>query len=237
MKLIVIGSSSKGNAYALQAASGEILLLEAGRPIREVKKAIGYQTNKVVGCIVSHTHTDHAKYIPEYFSAGIDISSCEDVANRYHTDKMDTGKTYSFGSFKVTPFAVEHDVANYGYLVFCPDFGSIFFATDCYNLHTIIKYCRTYLMECNYEDSLLNKAIDDGKTSVSQADRIRLSHMSLDHAVQFLQQCEVDNSTRQIILIHGSSRHLQPSKAVNKFQQVLGVPTYYASKGFTLDLI
>lgn len=92
-------------------------------------------------------------------------------------------------------------------------------------------------MECNYEDSLLNKAIDERKTSVSQADRIRLSHMSLEYAVQFLQQCEVDKSTRQIVLIHGSSRHLQPGKAVNKFQQVLGVPTYYASKGFTLDLI
>lgn len=47
MDLIVIGSSSKGNSYALRAESGEILLLEAGVPLREVKKAIGYQTNKV----------------------------------------------------------------------------------------------------------------------------------------------------------------------------------------------
>ena len=237
MKLIVIGSSSKGNAYALQAASGEILLLEAGRPIREVKKAIGYQTSKVVGCIVSHVHGDHAKYIPEYFSAGIDIYSCKEVANRYLVKVLQFDFTLSIGPFKVTPFEVEHDVTNYGYLIFHPDFGTIFFATDCYNLHNIIKNCRTYLMECNYEDSLLNKAIDERKTSASQADRIRLSHMSLEHAVQFLQQCEVDKSTRQIVLIHGSSRHLQPIKAVNKFQQVLGVPTYYASKGFTLDLI
>ena len=237
MKLIVIGSSSKGNSYALQAESGEILLLEAGRPIREVKKAIGYQTNKVVGCIVSHVHGDHAKYIPEYFSAGIDIYSCKEVANRYLVKVLQFDFTLSIGPFKVTPFDVEHDVTNYGYLIFHPDFGTIFFATDCYNLHNIIKNCRTYLMECNYEDSLLNKAIDERKTSASQADRIRLSHMSLEHAVQFLQQCEVDKSTRQIVLIHGSSRHLQPIKAVNKFQQVLGVPTYYASKGFTLDLI
>ena len=31
MKLIISGSSSKGNSYALQSDSGEILLIEAGR--------------------------------------------------------------------------------------------------------------------------------------------------------------------------------------------------------------
>ena len=73
MKLIIIGSSSKGNSYALQSDSGEILLIEAGIPLKEVKRAIGYKTSKVVGCITSHVHSDHAKYIPEYLKAGISV--------------------------------------------------------------------------------------------------------------------------------------------------------------------
>lgn len=238
MKLIIIGSSSSGNSYALRSDSGEILLIEAGVPIKEVKKAIGYETIKVVGCIVSHVHTDHAKYIPEYLRAGINVSSNSEVAERYlGVDTMYEDSTFRFGDFSVIPFEIEHDAKNFGYLIYRKGYGSIFFATDCYNLHHIIKGCRTYLMECNYDDALLGKAIQDGKTIPSQADRIRLSHMSQTHAVEFLQRCEAEKSAKQIVLIHGSSRHLNPEASVSKFQQVLGIPTYYAKRGLQICLM
>lgn len=238
MKLIVIGSSSSGNSYALQAVSGEILLLEAGCPLEEVRKAIEYKISKVVGCIISHSHTDHCKYAKEYLRAGITVSSNEDVAAKIPgVNTMSEDITFQFGLFGVTPFKVEHDVINFGFLIHEPYYGTIYFATDCYNLHFYLRGCQTYLMECNYEDALLNKAVAEGKTYASQADRVRLSHMSLDHAVKFLQECEAEKSAKQIILIHGSSRHLNSEQAVTKFQQVLGIPTYYARKGLVLNLM
>ena len=150
MKLIIIGSSSKGNSYALQSDSGEILLIEAGIHLREVKKAIGYKTSKVVGCIVSHAHGDHSNYIPEYLKAGINVSSNDEVAEKYPgVDTMSEGITFRFGNFGVTPFEVEHDAKNFGYLIHEPSYGTIFFATDCYNLHFVIQGCNTYLAECS----------------------------------------------------------------------------------------
>lgn len=238
MKLIIVGSSSKGNSYALQSDSGEILLIEAGIHLREVKKAIGYKTSKVVGCIVSHVHGDHAKYIPEYLKAGINVSSNDEVAEKYHgVDTMYESITFQFGSFRVTPFSVEHDAKNFGYLIFEPDYGTIFFATDCYNLHYVIKGCKTYLAECNYSDALMDKAVAEGKTPRSQADRVRLSHMSLEHSIGWLTDCNAEYFANQIILIHGSARHLNPIIAVNKFQQLIGVPTYYAKSGEIINLI
>lgn len=238
MKLIIIGSSSKGNSYALQSDSGEILLIEAGIHLREVKKAIGYKTSKVVGCIVSHAHGDHSKYIPEYLKAGINVLSNDEVAEKYPgVDTMSEGITFRFGNFGVTPFEVEHDAKNFGYLIHEPSYGTIFFATDCYNLHFVIQGCNTYLTECNYSDELLDKAVAEGKTPRSQADRVRLSHMSLEHAVSWLQDCKAEQSAHQIILIHGSARHLNPIIAVKKFQQVIGVPTYYAKSGEIINLI
>lgn len=237
MKLIIIGSSSKGNSYALQSDSGEILLIEAGIPLKEVKRAVGYKTSKVVGCITSHVHGDHAKYIPEYLKAGINVSSNDEVAEKYlGVDTMYENITFRFGNFGVTPFAVEHDAKNFGFLIHEPSYGTIFFATDCYNLNFVIQGCNTYLAECNYSDELLDKAVAEGKTPRSQADRVRLSHMSLEHAVSWLQDCKAGQSAQQIILIHGSARHLNPTKAVNKFQQVLGVPTFYASSGNIFNL-
>ena len=237
MKLIITGSSSKGNNYAIQADTGEILLLEAGVPLKEVKKAIGYQTSKVVGCLISHIHSDHCKYAKEYLKAGITVSSNEDVAQKIlGVNTMYKDITFHFGGFSVTPFEVQHDVKNFGYLIHYPSYGSIFFATDCYNLHFALRGCRTYLAECNYSDELLNKAIQEGKTIASQADRIRLSHMSLEHCVSWLHQCEAEKSAKQIVLIHGSARHLNSTEAVAKVQKEFGIPVFCAMKGLTLNL-
>lgn len=241
MKLIIIGSSSKGNSYALQSDSGEILLIEAGVHLREVKKAIGYKTSKVEACLCSHRHSDHAKYIKEYDKAGIVVYSNANVSQHFPNCVRTLGCecTHCFGEFSATPFFVEHDedAPNYGYLIHHKEIGTIFFATDCYNLHFVIQGCNTYLTECNYSDELLDKAVEEGKTPRSQADRIRLSHMSLEHAVSWLQDCKAEQSAHQIILIHGSARHLNPIIAVNKFQQIIGVPTYYAKSGEIINLI
>ena len=56
MKLIVIGSSSLGNSYLLEADDGQQLCIEAGRPLREVKKVANLKTSKCVGVIISHSH-------------------------------------------------------------------------------------------------------------------------------------------------------------------------------------
>jgi hypothetical protein len=55
MELKIIGSNSAGNAYALDSGK-EILLLEAGMKMAEVKKQINYRLNDVVGVCVSHAH-------------------------------------------------------------------------------------------------------------------------------------------------------------------------------------
>ena len=62
MKLVCIGSSSKGNGYAL-IGKNEILLLEAGCRLLEVKKSVNWKIGKVVGGLVSHAHSDHSAYI------------------------------------------------------------------------------------------------------------------------------------------------------------------------------
>ncbi len=64
MELTVLGSGSEGNAYVLQNA-GEALLLEAGIPFKKVLAALGNNVKKVVGCLITHEHGDHAGRINE----------------------------------------------------------------------------------------------------------------------------------------------------------------------------
>lgn len=181
---------------------------------------------------------DHCKYAKEFIKAGIEVHSCHSVAEKIQgVNQLNVGETYSIGQFRVTPFAVKHDCEDYGYLIFHPDVGTIFFASDCYNLDFVIKGVNIFLAECNYSDELLDKAVQEGKTPRSQADRVRLSHMSMGHCIAWLEQCEAWRTAHQIILIHGSSRHLNPDAAVSKFQQVLGVPTFYAKSGMVINLM
>ena len=55
MKLRCLGSGSSGNSYILEASDG-ILLIEAGIPLMEVKKALRFDLSKVRGCLISHRH-------------------------------------------------------------------------------------------------------------------------------------------------------------------------------------
>jgi hypothetical protein len=55
MELKVINSNSTANSYALDAGD-EILLLEAGVKMAEVKRCINYRLSDVVGVCISHAH-------------------------------------------------------------------------------------------------------------------------------------------------------------------------------------
>lgn len=53
LKTIATGSS--GNSYALMSDE-EILLIDCGVNVMEIKKAIDFRVSDVTGCIVSHKH-------------------------------------------------------------------------------------------------------------------------------------------------------------------------------------
>lgn len=239
MKLIVIGSSSAGNAYALDAG-GEILLLEAGIKMADVKKAINFRLNEVVGCVVSHEHGDHAKYAAEYAKFGVKIFCNEYIAEKkpfpYGTCTFTSqGKTYHVGKFSVTPFDVAHDVPCQGFLIRHPDAGIMLFATDTYKIPINITDVDHYLIEANYTDEILKDNVRSGKIDRAQADRIMLSHMSLDYTVRYLRDCRADKS-RTITLCHLSGRNSDPQQFQRTVAAAFGVPCYIARKGTTIEL-
>lgn len=65
MKLKCIATGSSGNCYTLTADNGETLILDAGIGIRDIKKGLNWNIRNVVGCIVSHAHSDHSKSVKD----------------------------------------------------------------------------------------------------------------------------------------------------------------------------
>lgn len=111
------------------------------------------------------------------------------------------------------------------------------FATDCWNLHQVVKGVTHYLIEANYQDDILDEAVREGRTVAKQADRIRLSHMSLKHCIEYLKMCEADKTARTITLIHASGRHLDKKHAELAVAGQTGVPTWVAKQGLEIVLM
>lgn len=114
MKLIVLGSSSSGNCYILDNGN-EALIIEAGIRFQEVKKALDFNLRKVVGCVVTHAHNDHAKYIKAMVDSGFHTLALREVwtAKGVWDSRslvVKEGKGYKMGNFKVLPFPACHDV-------------------------------------------------------------------------------------------------------------------------------
>lgn len=239
MKLIVVNSSSSGNAYALDAGE-QILLLEAGIKHTLVTKAIGFRDDKVIGCLVSHTHGDHARYAEEYASRGTHIYCNKDVREKKRFPfgsytELEIANTINIGEFRVTPLPLAHDVQNFGYLIHHPSMGTLFFATDTYKFDFELRNVDHWLIEANYSDNLLKENVHSGKIDHAQANRLMLSHMSIDYTIKYLRECEADKS-RNIILCHLSERNSDPDKFRVAVAGAFGVPTYIAEKGLVVEL-
>ena len=95
MDLKVLGSSSKGNCYILDNGS-EALMIEAGVDFRKVKRALGYDLSRLVGCVITHEHKDHSRYVGDVLKAGVRTlalpSVFENVKNTVFAKTIEDGK-------------------------------------------------------------------------------------------------------------------------------------------------
>lgn len=232
MKLLVNNSSSAGNSYSLTSNDGEILLLEAGVKAKNVIKAIDYQTSKVVGCLLSHVHGDHAKYATDYSHYGIEIAANQDVFEKKNIDPtlsriLEECKTYSFGQFQVAPFNVKHDVPTLGFFIRHPECGTILFATDCVCLPYRFPSVNHFLIEANYSDEIVDSNILAGIEPYFRKQRLLQTHMSIENTISSIRSCN-PNKTKTITLIHLSSLNADPIDFQRRVASAFGIPTFIA---------
>lgn len=243
MQLRCLGSSSSGNCYLLENER-ECLVLEAGLPLKKVKEALEFNISKIVGLLVTHEHGDHAKYIKEYFVAGIQCGRSEGTAKALDFRTMDNilrpGYWYCYGEFTVTPFPVIHDAAEpIGYIIRHQEIGTLLFASDTEYIRQNFKKLKLnhIMIECNYSQKIIDSRMHQGETGKGLRDRVLQSHMELETCKEFIRQnrtAMLDN----IILLHLSDGNSNQKQFIQEIQEVAGqfVRIYAADKGLTINL-
>ena len=207
MKIKIIGTGSAGNSYALLFGD-EILLIEAGMKLIDVKKAIDFDISKVVGCLITHEHGDHAKHIKEYLKAGIKCYSTMQtfkklgVLYNHFCEEILTDLKYKIGSFEFMAFKVNHDaVEPVNFIINHKDFGKILFVTDTNNVPYIFKDVRCYLIEANFSEAKLEQKFINSENGKFVNTRVFNSHLSIEGCENYLSLCDLSRCEK-IILTH-----------------------------------
>lgn len=239
MVLKVLGSSSQGNCYILENKN-EALIIEAGVRFIEVKKALGFDIRKVSGCLITHQHNDHAKYIKAMVESGFPTLALEEVWNAKGVTGsraycIERGKGYRFGRFKVLPFDACHDVPCVGYLIDHPETGRIMFLTDSCMCEYVFPGLNQVMIECNYSDAKLVEAINAGRTLPSQRERLMTSHMELNTCKGFLCANDLTN-VANIVLLHLSDNNSDEKNFVSEIERQTGKVVYAAHTGLEIEL-
>lgn len=240
MKLTVLGSNSLGNSYILET-SNEVLLLEAGIKLAEVKKALKFDMTRIVGGLVSHQHNDHAGYIREYMNAGITTLALEDVFNSKGISSFASfrkviipGKGYKVGNFRVYAFSVSHDVPCVGFVIDHPESGKILFLTDTMTCEYAFDGLHHIMIEANYADDILDANIASGKVPVSMRPRLLATHMELESTKRILINQDLTR-VRNIILIHLSDGNSHEARFVDEVKTITGKPVVAANRGTSVN--
>lgn len=234
MKLKVLASGSKANCYIIENKKS-ILILEAGIPFKEVKKAIDFNVSKIIGVIVSHEHGDHSRYIPEYLRDQIPVYGPEKVAKIYKTKIVRHKKTFQVDDFKIMPFELKHDARCLGYLIYHPEAGNILFAIDTYYVPYKFKGLNHILVEVNYSKDILNENVSKGITPFIQYKRVLSSHMELETAKKMLRANDLSKVVN-IVLLHLSDKNSDAKLFKKEIESVTGRPVYIADKGLEISL-
>ncbi len=213
MKLKCIATGSTGNCYLLTSESEETLILDCGIPIKEIKKGLNWNIRNVVGCIVSHVHSDHSKSVKDFEAMGIPV-----FAPYISKKPMKIGN----GDFRVQAFDLTtldgswtHTNADgtpcpiYGFLITHKEMGRMLYITDCELVKWKFKDINHVFLGVNYDKDLIDNE-DSAKVN-----HVYRGHMSIDTACDFV-KANNSKDLQNVIMCHLSKNNADKDLFIEK---------------------
>ena len=242
MKLKVLGSSSSGNCYLIEATEKEKLILDAGINFKEVKKQLNFDFSGILGVLITHEHMDHLKYAPEFASNGIDIYASKGTFSKLnlvgHRFKIIKAlKQFEIGNFIILPFDIQHDaVEPLGFLIqYKPTGEKLLYATDTYYIKYKFNKLNYLLIECNYIERIAKENEKNGVINKTRYSRLLESHFSLENLVKFLESNDLTYA-KNIILCHLSDTNSNSNIMQKTIYEKTGIVTNIAEPGLNIEL-
>lgn len=224
MNITIHYSGSSGNLYQV----GDILI-EAGMPIKQIKKALDYKLSDISACLISHSHGDHACAAKDLMSAGVDCYCSAGTGSflglsghRLHL--IAHGEQFEIGQYKIKPFALVHDVSCLGFLLAKGEEKALY-ASDTSYIPYRFNGLTHIMLGVNYDTEILVDNITCGHVNLEAGKRTLKSHMSLDTAKGFFRANDM-SKVEEIYLLHLSDGNSNAEKFKREIEGLTGRPVY-----------
>jgi phosphoribosyl 1,2-cyclic phosphodiesterase len=243
MKLKVITTGSKGNAYILSQDERQ-LLLDAGASKQAIMQALGFTSSGLQAALCTHEHGDHSKAIPDLLAAGIPVYTSQGTAKAilgesmaYYIKPVTKLESFDVESWKIMPFDIVHDAAEpFGFVLHHRQQGNtILYLTD--TSYSPYKFAglTDIIIECNHNEDLLAARWHQKEISADMYLRLKKSHFSLERLIRFLGQLDLSRC-KQIVLVHLSDSNSDERLMVEQITAEFKIPTVAAKDGLEVDL-
>ena len=229
-----LGTGSSGNCYALVDKVGNILLLDAGISLKEIKIGIDFQVSKIVGCLCTHAHSDHSLALKDIGKMGVPIAA----------PYLEKPKSDYIKGFVVMYFALTDSDGKFVHSNAdgseCPVYG-FFITSDVEPLRRVYitdcEFCKyrfseldTLLLGINYMDSKIDNEEKTKKRHILNG------HMSLDTGVEFIKVCDREKTLRNVVICHMSESNSDEQIFGSEIRKVTDSNIYFARKGESYQL-
>jgi phosphoribosyl 1,2-cyclic phosphodiesterase len=240
MVLKIIGTGSKGNAYVLKNEH-EVLLIETGVNIKEIKRALDFDYSKIVGCIVTHEHLDHSKSMYDVMRLGIDVYSSRgtlksrNLLNEKRAHILKSKDSIQIGNFKILAFDVKHDaIEPLGFLIEHPECGKTLFLTDTYYCKYTFPGLNNIIIEANYSKEIIDQKFGSESNKEFLRNRVLKSHFSLANCKDMLSANNL-SQVNNIVLIHLSDSNSNEKQFVKEVYELTGKNVTAAINGMQIN--
>lgn len=235
------GSGSSGNGYLIDDGHSQ-LMIEAGVQFKKVQQVMRFNFSKVIGCLISHEHRDHCKYVPQLIdSTSIEFFSTQGTFRRMSEDPalhLEANDYYRFsflkykettrvGTWYVTPFETEHDAAEpCGFLIDNTSGNRLVFITDSYYVKYRFPNVTHMMIEANYSKDVIDEKMISGYDTKRKT-RLLESHFDFEQTKSFIKKNK-SSRLQEVWLLHLSDSNSIEKQFKEETQQLVGVPVYIA---------
>ena len=234
MELKCLATGSKGNCYTLTDKEGNILLLDVGIPIKEIKVGIDFQVSKIVGCLITHGHQDHSLALKDLKKMGVPI-----VAPYIEKPKVDALKGFIVRYFALTTVngGFVHSNADGSE---CPIYG-FYISSDVEPLRMVYitdaEFCKSRFS--NVDNLLIGiNYMDEKITDEEEAKKRHIinGHMSLETGTEFIRITDKKHTLKNVVVCHMSDNNSDEQIFHKTIQDATPSNIYFAKKGLAIDL-
>jgi len=230
MKLCVLGSGSKGNAYYVEAGETRILV-DAGFSCKELKRRaanFGIDLGSLNGIVISHEHNDHIQGLrvlgrqTTVYATAPTLSRVSSKFKMNGTEPVRSGEAFRIGQLSLMPVPLSHDTPDPVGFVLDDGMKRLGVLTDQGVVTRLIrerlKGLDAIIVEMNHDPEMLINGTYPWE--LKQRIKGRQGHLSNIEGASLVADV-LHPGTRHVLLAHLSEQNNKPGLAMKAMRQVV----------------